>query len=95
MKNNITIPCVDKCLFLSFDIKLNTFKCKMYDDTLEQSIKDDSDIVPLRHTSCIRDKYTVEIQHKIDDIRAVYDVFVYEMDTMFDILEQLNNKRTV
>ena len=97
MKNKIPMDCVDKCIFIRYDLKSKTFWCELYNDKLEQTIKDDEfdsgvSAIPLRHDKCIRDKYATDIKQKIKDIKSLYDVFVFEMDTLFGELDMMDKQ---
>ena len=96
MKNK-SPKCVKDCIFIRLD-KNNNFRCKLYNKKLKQLVENDPYdkgvvLVPLRHKKCLKDKIVVDIKHKIKDMKDLYDVFVYEMDLMFDELKELENKR--
>jgi hypothetical protein len=95
-KNNIE-PCLSKCKFIRH--KDNKFYCSLYDMTElnTTTIQDPYDegyiSITLKCQDCAEKELSTLIDNKQQEIRDMYNVFVYEMDMLFNEMDKLQKRR--
>jgi len=86
-------PCINKCKFR----QQNT--CSLYDHIeLESALipdKYDEGYIHgyLKCNDCLERELSNSIDKKVDEIRDIYNIFVYEMDLLMNELNKLKIKR--
>lgn len=92
-------PCISKCKFKENSVTTDSvYKCSLYEVPLEASlVQDEFDAgyvqKALKCEDCMEKELSNNIDNKVDEIRDMYNVFVYEMDLLMGELELLKNKR--
>ncbi len=86
-------PCLSKCRFLTVNMGLTSY-CKLYDQEIKNIIlKDEYDSgynqTSIKCQDCQEKELSVSIDDKIDEMKDLYNVFVYEMDALMNELDKL------
>jgi len=96
-KKNDNEPCLSKCKFIRD--KDNKFYCSLYDMTELNTtiIKDPDDVgymaISLKCKDCAEKELSTLIDNKQQEIKDMYNVFVYEMDLLFNEMNELQKRR--
>jgi len=97
MKRRKTEPCLSKCKFLRS--KDNQIFCALYDmteleqDTISDPYDDGFVLVPFKCEDCTEKELSTLIDNKLQEIKDMYNVFVYEMDLLFSEMDELQERR--
>ena len=97
MKNSE--PCISKCKFKKHSVTTDSiYLCDLYEVSLKSAlVKDEYDEGfverAIKCEDCMEKELSNNIDTKVDEIRDMYNVFVYEMDLLMNELEVLKTKR--